>query len=588
MRRLLRLVPYALSVLVVLGLAACGVGATDRPVDEGDAAVGGSANPARHPPEPDEASSFEELVRYFLQASAGGSAQANERVKRYLTGEALATWVDPPAEEPLSLVRIVGSPTPGVLVSGQGTPVTVTYELIGSLNDQGRVNEIAQLEQRTLTFWVVTPEGELNFRIGKIDGWPPGQLLLSHEGLLEYYDIQPIYFWDTGYTTLVPDLRYLPRALSDVQKWSRRLTWLTAGPSPWLAPGVHALPVGTSSEPVEPAENGTLQVRLSAAAAALATDPEAARRLLFQLQWSLSTGDADPPIEIFIEDQPIPIAADPTAYRSFLHSWTYRREPKRYNITANGVVEAIAPNTLPADLSATPPEWEVLAAALTTEPTVGAYVVEDQFGRYALQILANGQIRSVDLPQPSTGEPGRPSFVPGTDFLLVPTGGPDGRLVSVSITTGATADASNRLLGVTDAVVSPDGRRVAIIADGEVYVAPLIVTANSVTVSSTTNRQLLAGRLTATAVTWTSDSWLLVAGTRDGGQPTLWRVTADSVVAQDVYGDLGIPPLRIFDLVSWPAWTVARAEVLAVTDLGVYRFFNRFSPEPSLTAPFFG
>lgn len=301
MRRLLRLVAYALTVLVAFGLTACGVGATDRPVDEGESAVGRSANPARQPPEPDDAGSFEELVRNFLQASAGGSAQANERVKRYLTGTALATWVDPPAEEPLMVVRLVGGPTPGVQVTGQGTPVTVTYEPIGALNDQGRVNnEIVPSEPRTLTFWVVTPEGEFNFRIGKIDGWPQGQLLLSYEGLLEYYDLQPIYFWDTGYTTLVPDLRYLPRTLSDVQKWTRRLMWLTAGPSPWLASGVQALPVGTSSEPVEPAEDGTLQVRLSAAAAALTTDPLAARRLLFQLQWSLSTGDNDRQIEIYI------------------------------------------------------------------------------------------------------------------------------------------------------------------------------------------------------------------------------------------------------------------------------------------------
>jgi hypothetical protein len=587
MRRLLRLVAYALTVLVAFGLTACGVGATDRPVDEGESAVGRSANPARQPPEPDDAGSFEELVRNFLQASAGGSAQANERVKRYLTGTALATWVDPPAEEPLMVVRLVGGPTPGVQVTGQGTPVTVTYEPIGALNDQGRVNnEIVPSEPRTLTFWVVTPEGEFNFRIGKIDGWPQGQLLLSYEGLLEYYDLQPIYFWDTGYTTLVPDLRYLPRTLSDVQKWTRRLMWLTAGPSPWLASGVQALPVGTSSEPVEPAEDGTLQVRLSAAAAALTTDPLAARRLLFQLQWSLSTGDNDRQIEIYIEDQPIPIAADPTAYRSFLHSWTYRRDPKRYNITPDGAVEAVAPSTLPPDVLGVPPEGEVISAAITTEPTVAVYVVKDQFGRFVLQIVRNGQSRSVDLTLPGTAEPGRPSFVPGSDLVLVPTGGPEGRLIAVSTRTGEVTDASNRLLGVTDAVVSPDGRRVAVIADGEVYVAPLIVN-DTVSVGST-NRQLLAGRLNATAITWTSDSWLLVAGTRPTGEPTLWRVTADGVVVQDLSPDLGVPPLRISDLVSWPAWSNARTEVLAVTHLGVYRYANRFSPEPNLTAPFFG
>jgi hypothetical protein len=586
MRRVLRLVPYALAVLVALGLAGCGVGSTDEPVDEGDPAVGGSTNLARQPPEPDEAGSFEELVRYFLQASAGGSAQANERVKRYLTGLALANWVDPPAEEPLSVVRLVGSPTPGVLVSGQGTPVTVTYELIGSLNDQGRVNEIALPEPRTLTFWVVTPEGEFNFRIGKIDGWPEGRLLLSYEGLLEYYDIQPIYFWDTEYRTLVPDLRYLPRTLSDVQKWSRRLTWLTAGPSPWLAPGVHALPVGTSSEPVETAEDGTLQVRLSAAAAALTTDPEAARRLLYQLQWSVS-GDADRPIQIYIEDQPVPVTADSTTYRSFLHSWTYRRDPKRYNITADGVVETITPTTLAPELLAVPPDGRVITAAIRTEPALAAYVMEDQFGRYVLQLVTAGQTRPVDLGLPGNAEPGRPSFVPGSDLLLIPTGGPEGRLISVSTTTGAIADAGNRMPGVTDAVVSPDGRRVAIIADGEVYVAPLIVANNTVTVGSTP-RPLLAGRLTATAVTWASDSWLLVAGMGGGDQPTLWRVTADGVVAQDLSRDLGVPPLNIFDLVSWPAWTAARAEVLAVTNLGVYRYSTGFSPEPGLTAPFFG
>ncbi|MCL6641186.1 MAG: GerMN domain-containing protein [Candidatus Rokubacteria bacterium] len=432
----------------------------------------------------------------------------------------------------------------------------------------------------------MTPEGEFNFRIGRIDGWPRGQLLLSDEGLTEYYEIRPIYFWDTTYATLVPDLRYLPRTLSDVQKASRRLTWLTAGPSPWLAPGVHALPVGTASEPVEVAEDGTFQVRLSAAAAAVTTDSEAARRLLFQLQWSLATGDAAQHIDIYIEDQPVPIAVDPNAFRGFLHSWTYRRDPGRYNITADGVVEAISPTT-PSELLAVPLPDPVVAAAIRTDRPMGAFVLENDFGRRSLHIVSGGQTRPVNLSLPASAELGRPSFVPGTDLVVVPTGGPDGRLVSVSTTTGAVTEASNRFSGVTAAAVSPDGRRVAIIAGGEVYVAPLIVANGSVTVGSN-NRQLLAGRLTATAVTWTSDSWLLVAGSRESDEPTLWRVTADSVIATDVYGNLGASPLRILDLVSWPAWTTARQEVLAVTELGVYRFINQFSPEPNLNAPFFG
>ena len=60
---------------------------------------------------------------------------------------------------------------------------------------------------------------------------------------------------------------------------------------------------------------------------------------------------------------------------------------------------------------------------------------------------------------------GRPSFIPGVDdIVLIPTGGPDGRLMAVSIKDGTYVNATRNFAGVTSATVSPDGRRIAFVA----------------------------------------------------------------------------------------------------------------------------
>jgi hypothetical protein len=180
--------------------------------------------------------------------------------------------------------------------------------------------------------------------------------------------------------------------------------------------------------------------------------------------------------------------------------------------------------------------------------------------------------------------------VPNTDAVLVPTGGTSGRLLVVSTVDGAYTEVP-ALTGVTSAAVSPDGRRVAVVAGGEVFVSSVVVNSNGVTVA-TAQRQLLAGRLTARAVTWTSESWLLVAGT-SGSNQSLWRVGADGVLAEDLSGSL--LGLSVQDLVCYPRWTGAPrwatrgfVDALAVTPAGVYSFRSRFDPEEGAVKPFFG
>jgi hypothetical protein len=599
MRRRLVLAPYAVIVLVALSLVGCGVAATNNPFDEGDPAAAGpgaSGAETRNPPGPDAAEQADDLVHNFLQAAAGGGTQAIDRAKQYLTGTASDSWASLVSGDnpPLMVVRIVSGPNMATPVVSEGitlTPVSLSYQPVGILTDRGRIDELVNLETRSLNFSVVADE-QFKIRIGAIDGWPAGQLLLSDEGLTEYYQMQPIYFWDTGYTALVPDLRYVPWTISSDSRASVRLTWLTQGPSSWVA-GVQNLPAGTTGDPVLTTE-GRLQVKLSAAALP-PDDDDAARHLMYQLLWSLSDEGDTPQIDLYIDNQLVPVEVDERKFGASLNSWSFR-EPVLYDIR-DGVVETIKEGErgpLPASLSV-PENTAVVAAAISRDQTKAALVREDDFGRPSLYLVADGQSHLVDLQLPANASLGRPSFVPGADLLLVPTGGPGGRLLAVSTETGGVIDASgSRLPGMSAAVVSPDGRRVAVIAEGEVSVASLSIDPNG-TVSVPDNaRHLLTGQVTATSVTWTSESWLLVAGEDENGQPALWRVTADSVVARNRSADLS-GPSAVTDLVAWPAWTAVRdepesnrAEVFAVTDLGVYRLIERASPAPEVSAPFFG
>jgi Lipoprotein LpqB beta-propeller domain len=598
MRRALMLVPYALLLVITLGLSACGVSATDSPHDEGDAWAGGSgpiSPDPKIPPKPNAARQADELVRNFLQVAAGGGAPANERVKQYLTDDAHAKWSDPPnlASAAVSLIRVVSGPTMEAPVPGRGTRVTVQYQPVGVLGDRGRVDEPAVRETRSLTFWVGEPDEQLNLRIREIEDWPTGELLLSDLGFANYYQIQPIYFWDKGNLALVPDLRYVPLTSNATERANLRLTWL-AEPSP-LGSVVWNLPAGITPDPVVRTDDVTLKVGLSEAASAVAADPEAAKRLMFQLRWSLADGDTVPLIDLWIAGEQVPVEFTENEFRAARHTFSYIEEPRRYDIV-DGVVSAPGQSQPPSVLAAAE-NTDVVSSALRRDPEVLALVRDDGSGPESLQIVTEGQSGRVDLSLPASSSLGRPSFVPDTNVVLIPTGGPEGRLMAVSVESLESSDATqNPLHGVSAAAVSPDGRRVALIAGGALYVAPLSLADGTVTVTVGNNpTPLLADQLTATAVTWTSESWLLVTGTRGADdQQALWRVTADGVRAHDLSGSL--TGLHITDLTCWPSWRNSQdgeTEVLAVADLGdttgIYTFRrNAFDPVSGLTAPFFG
>jgi hypothetical protein len=330
-------------------------------------------------------------------------------------------------------------------------------------------------------------------------------------------------------------------------------------------------------------------VKLNSQASAL--DADGLRRLQYQLQWSLRTS-ATSRVALSIDGAPPPAAAPELDYLQYNLSNAYGGAPQLYDIAESKVIPVPASATPPAVLAA-PENANIESAAITEDGTVAAFV------RFSGNSRRLWIVREGTPPIPTSvvsSALSRPAFVSGAgasrdvsgDVLLIATGGTSGRLLRVSTSDGGAVDVTPfNLFGVSSVSVSPDGRRVALVAGGQAYVASLSVANNTVTVGSSP-RPVLASLLTpATAVAWTNEAWLYVTGT-SGGAPALWRVTADSVVAENLSESLR--GLAVFDLVAHPQGpSGGTIDVLAYTTEGIYAYFRQLSPpDQPYNAPFFG
>lgn len=570
------------ALVLVVGLAGCGVSRTG-PSKEGDAAVVGTVttdSERRSAPEPDSASLPDGLVRDFFKAAVGGGKAGTDQVKAFLNGNALGRWQEAasPDNPTMTVIRLLHPPTPGAVTGGR-TPVTVEYQVIGPLTNQGRVDELVETPPvRSMTFWVVPDEHTpSNLRVDEIVGYLQPGLMLSDEALNEYYRIQPIYFWESTYKALVPDVRYV--ALTDPAdvRAGRLVKWLVAGPPSggWLS-GLQPLQGANAGDVLS--DNGTLTVKLTAEGPPL--DDDGLRRLLFQLQWTLrspSSGSSN--VRLVIDDKPQTVPAGADDYLSANRSWNFRANPHRYDISPDNKVVASPAGATPQGVLATVDNQNVVSAAVGRGGAVAAFVRTDSVGRRFLQIVREGAV--IDTAVPKGSSIGRPVFVPDSnDSLLVSSGG---QLYAVSGVDGSIANVTPRGGGVTSVSVSSDGRRVAFVANSQAYVASLAVVNNSITLSSYP-RLILGGQITASAATWLNESRLAVAG-----GSALWRVTADGVVAENLSESL--KDVKVTDLVAYP-WYPPRTNVDALLttqdNKGIYSLLNSLAPESGMRAPFYG
>ncbi|WP_330164962.1 LpqB family beta-propeller domain-containing protein [Catellatospora vulcania] len=338
---------------------------------------------------------------------------------------------------------------------------------IGVLTTDGRVDPYAGAQRSPYRFnFEPAPGG------GLVLTNPPEDLLLNVESLENYYVKLPIYFWNTDRTSLVPDVRYLARAVPEEQVNTRLFDWLKKGPSPWLAKTVEEVPedTGRLGSIVEDARQIT--VNLGALADVAARD-----RLAAQLHWTLWPAD-NQRLQLQLEGRDVT-----TDYRfpdkNLAAALPKAREAYRYAVV-DGVLTRL---TKPGQAY---PRWQVptavnsrvISAAVAKEEAAFAVVREGAKGRPELYIWPrsdagnNATVNKVALTADVMSRPIWLDRAAGAALVLA-----DGKLWSVGVKdTRATPvnDESARALGkVTGVTVAPDGRRMALVIGGELYVAAL-------------------------------------------------------------------------------------------------------------------
>jgi hypothetical protein len=578
-----RIAAVAFALVLALAAGGCGVSASSEPEDIGDALVAGG-NPGNEQvrllPQPNVATSPEALVRSYLKAGSGGGDDAVKNVKSFLDKKALQSWHPPTKSQQLTVIRLVGDLVPGA-TSGDRTPVTVNYQVVGVLNEQGSIEALTELVTRKMVFQVVPDESNNTIlrvdEIAGVDQPPPAGLMITDD--LEYYRPQPIYFWDQAGKALIPDVRYLPLTLQRDARLSMIVQWLVSGPSSWLSTAPARLPGNTGMKGGVVTRGDTVVVNLNAAAVATPGGPDSIQHLYYQLQWSLLGGLTTPPLELQIEDK-AEVTGPAASYLPFDQTDGLNRVDKtKFDIVDNKVI-AVPANGSQPDVLKSPLNQSVNSAAVDRSGNLAAFVRTGGDGRRFLQI-ARGPTSKVDGDVPRSKVMGRPVWIPGMDALLVPSGG---RLYLVGADGKSTDVTVDPIAGVTAVSVSPDGRRLAVVANGQAFVTSLGLDGTSVTVGSSP-RQILAKQLAVSAIAWTNEIWVYVVGTSNG-KPALWRSTADGVMAVAI----DLKQVAPSDVVALPL-TSARAQsfdvLLHTTTQGTFRYLNSPIQDADLKAPFF-
>lgn len=568
-RRWRRLVGGGLVVIAVVTAAAgCGVPTEtdvrlDGPVAETElAGAGGGSDP---PPGPDDATDDRQLVDYFLQAVAADPGDPVEQLRPFIHSEQREDW-RPDAR--VTVVRVEDiTRTP----AGENhVRFDLVLRRIGVLVNGGIEPQIQESEKLAFSVARVPARSSddlsrepprARYRI--VD--PPRFVMLEDRALDSYFLPRSVYFWDTDHAVLVPDLRWLPRALPPARRPQALLTWLRAGPSTWLDSTV-GLPAGVEPIGHPVSEGDRLIVELSAPTAELEH-----RALDAQLWWTLRQElPQDTTLTVVIEGEVREVV--PSDWPENLVEW---EAPESF-VVVDGVVRPYQTNSS-RYLTALDPAVNtgVHRAALAQDGRVGALVRAEDDG-LRLLLTSTGGVTETDLRQMTTMS--RPVWLrePASVGLVVA----DGRLYQFNVREETVVEVPVHagLSGRVNAVAAaPDGRRLAMVAGGDLYVAAMrrgdgLVSLHEPQMLPTTATEL-AG------VAFSRPDRLAVLGSQEG-RYWLYELTIDGGLEERLSFDLGAPQ-SLGNLVAHPGDPQAeshRGQIMFEADGRAYSY--RHSPEP--------
>ncbi|AVT30379.1 MULTISPECIES: LpqB family beta-propeller domain-containing protein [unclassified Plantactinospora] len=526
----------ALGAVAVLlsGLVGCGIpGESDVRVDgRGPVANAAPADrPAARPPDRTASGSDPEaFARNFLTAAAGEAGEAYKRFNEYIEdSERFKPKADDKGDINVVRVDLDGGGIEVTQNKDGTSKVIVTVQQIGVLRANGSIGE--PVRQETVYDFVV---GAAPRDPGTGGGlWVlkhPSVLLMTDDALRDYYEEQTIYFWNANGTSLVPDLRYLPRTVPVPQHATAVLDWLTGGPAEWLKSAV-ALPEGTTPVGNVPApeQGGRLEINLAARAGAFETKLDL-ERLFTQIVWSLRSNQLlDNELELKIQNQSrmIEVADD---YRRDHPLYQLNGGAARYGVFAG----RIYPLTKPGEPKPVPipanDNHDIVTAGVSRngDDVAVALVVRDGqsfrlrtgTGPGAASTLLTGQRPYPDMSRPvwlkEAGLGGPVGLVVAEGKLWTFTAGnPELTLVSFP---GASP-------GVTAVAASMDGNRIAFVSGGRLYVAGVRPDDGGLNVESP--RQLAISLHSLSAVDWFSENSLVVAGVDGENAKVINRINVD-------------------------------------------------------------
>ncbi|SNS92488.1 hypothetical protein SAMN05421812_102380 [Asanoa hainanensis] len=515
------------ALVVAAGLAAglvagCGIpDHTDVQVDQAGPRAGSDQQPTiPQPAKRTEASTPKEFVRNFLAAAAGEfdpGGPTSQRLQDYVAGDATRNFS---LKDEVTVVR-VGE----ITVADDNVHVHVAVDQIGILNSAG----VILAPTSTATGYDL----QIRAESGSGGGWrvvkAPSEVLLDVEALKSYYTEQTVYFWNTDRTALVPDLRWLPSEVPLSRVPTELLAMIEGGPSPWLAGVAVGLPKDSKLLINAPIVNGQLTMNWSPTAV---SNDSGGDYLARQVAWTVSElgtqslqlkingqlkGKYDSVREL-IDRTPYPIAPEAHAYAVLDHK-----------IGALGL-PAGTPAPVPlTDAVNKDVQW---AAFNRTSGGMDAAVVTVGPELRLGSGVGGSPVEALTL-VPGVKPTAAPVWLPRSRTGLVPTEkglyrfGPDHKADPAPI---------KGLKDVTAVAAALDGQRIAVIANGKLYVVPVSVMQDGELVFG--DARLLDPQLeSVTAVAWSGETAVSVGG-KDG---------ADRMSIVDVSVDGARRTPRIYD-----------------------------------------
>lgn len=288
-----RVASAAVVAVMCVAIVGCGGIPMSGSVQEGNVIDEGDVIDLGYDPSgPQDGASQAEILNGFIQAAT--NPQDDYAVAReFLTPDLAEEW------EPNAITQVrsgVGSPVP----NDDGT-FTYSFSSSAYVDNLGRYSA-EQATQRLDFSFVQNGEGEWRIREA------PDGIVLSVEGFSDIFEQSALYYFDSTYQYLVPDVRWFPRT---TRLPTRLVLALLSGQSGWLAQGItnSEFPTGTALDSVVTIESGVATVDLSEEVRD--ASPEQQARMSEQLKNTLGTTSVVMTVRGVVIDvpdsQPVPI-----------------------------------------------------------------------------------------------------------------------------------------------------------------------------------------------------------------------------------------------------------------------------------------